>query len=328
MKFTVGHSARIITICISVVLVAFFFLFLFYLVPHITDTNMNEGDTAENRKFHIIVVGKAENESFLQQIYAGAQQVSKKYDAVVEVHVPESRAENASLESLLEYASFTNPDGIIAYIGESDSKIDPPVDVKGKLIPLITVVQYHSDIPQVSFIGTNYSELGRKIAVESRNYLNGRGSLLIINTSVNNNPNYSTLMNSLSNSLEEYSGIRTTVSDLGFSHVASSLEGNVKNEIASNTIDLIVCLTTEDTIRAAQSLSEMNRGGKTGIIGFGEGDMVDMYFNRGIITELLSIDPQKMGETAMSELFEYLRYGYANSYIAADVRVRKAGDRR
>jgi ribose transport system substrate-binding protein len=325
MKFTVDHTARTVAIGISLVMAAVFFFYIFYLVPHVSNKNQNDDGTAENRKYHVLVVGKAENESFLQQMYTGAQQVSKKYDAVVELHVPESRAENASLQTLLEYASFTNPDGIIAYIGESESKLESPVNINGNLIPLITVVQYHPDIPQISFIGTNYSELGRKIAVESNNYLHGKGSLLIINTSSSNNPNYSTLMNSLSNSLEEYKGIRTTISDLGFSQAASSLEGNVKNEIASDAIDLVVCLTTEDTIRAAQSLSDMNRGGKTGIIGFGEGDMVDMYLNRGIITELLSIDPQKIGETAMSELFEYLRYGYANSYITADVRVKKAG---
>jgi ribose transport system substrate-binding protein len=328
MKFTVRHSVRTIAVVLSAVIAAVFFFYIFYLVPRFTDANLNKGSTAENRKFHIIVVGKAENESFLQQMYAGSRRVSKKYDAVVELHVPESRAENMSLQTLLEYASFTNPDGIIAYIGESESKIEPPVDINGNLIPLITVVQYHPDVPQVSFIGTNYSELGRKIAVESNNYLHGRGSLLIINTSSSNNPNYSTLMNSLINSLEEYKGIKTTISDLGFSQAASSLEKNVKNEIASDTIDLIVCLTTEDTIRAAQSLSDMNRGEKTGIIGFGEGDMVDMYLNRGIITELLSINPQKIGETAMNELFEYLRYGYANSYITADVRVQKTGTSR
>jgi hypothetical protein len=325
MKYTVGHSARTVAIGISVVLAAVFFFYIFYLVPRVADTDKNDGPAPENRTFHVLVVGKAENESFLQQLYAGALKVGKKFDAVVELHVPESRAENTSLQTLLEYASFTNPDGIIAYIGDSETKLDSPVNINGRQIPLVTVVQYHPDIPQISFIGTNYSELGQKIAVESSRYLRGKGSLLIINTSSSNNPNYSTLMNSLINSLEQYKNIKSTISDFGFSQASASIEGNVKSEIASDTIDLIVCLTTEDTIRAAQSLSEMNRAGRTGIIGFGEGDMVNMYLNRGIVTELLSIDPQKMGETAMNELFEYLRYGYANSYITADVRVKRAG---
>ena len=327
MKFTLGHSARIISIVISIVMVAVFFFYIFYLVPYVTDTSSAGNDTAENRKYHVLVVGKAENESFLQQIYTGAQQVSKKYDAVVELHVPGSKAENMSLQVLLEYASFTNPDGIIAYIGESETNIKAPVNIDGKLIPLITVVQYHPDIPQVSFIGTNYSELGRKIAVESSTYLKGHGSLAIINTSSSNNPNYSTLMNSLINSLEEYSGIKTTISDFGLSQGATAFERRVENEIGADNIDLVVCLTTEDTIHAAQSLADMNNGRRIGIIGFGEGDIADMYLNRGVITELLSIDSPKIGETSMNELFEFIRYGYANSYINADVRIKKAGSR-
>lgn len=53
--------------------------------------------------------------------------------------------------------------------------------------------------------------------------------------------------------------------------------------------------------------------------------MLDMYLKKNVITELLSIDSQNIGVTAMSELFEYIKYGYANNYINADVRVKKAG---
>ena len=37
-----------------------------------------------------------------------------------------------------------------------------------------------------------------------------------------------------------------------------------------------------------------------------------------------SIDSEKIGRTAINELFEYIKNGYANNYIAADVRVRRS----
>ena len=65
--------------------------------------------------------------------------------------------------------------------------------------------------------------------------------------------------------------------------------------------------------------------GRIGIIGFGDGDVLETYLNKGTVTELLSIDSEKIGRTAIKELFEYIRQGYANNYIAADVKVRRSG---
>ena len=89
----------------------------------------------------------------------------------------------------------------------------------------------------------------------------------------------------------------------------------------------MVCLTTEDTIRIAQLVTEIHKDGKIGIIGFGDGEVLETYLNKGTVTELLSIDSEKIGRTAMTELFEYIRRGYANNYIAADVKVRRSGQK-
>ena len=48
------------------------------------------------------------------------------------------------------------------------------------------------------------------------------------------------------------------------------------------------------------------------------------YLSKGILSELISLDPQKIGEVALKEIFEYKKNGYANSYIAADIKVTKA----
>lgn len=319
MKLKIGHSARIGIVIFSAIIMIVFFVYILFIVPKISNVNSAKLDDVENRKYHVAIVGQSENESFLQQIFIGAKKISEVYDAVVELYVPESAAENMNLQVLLDNASFSNPDGIIVYVGDNE-KIEVPVDMTGKAIPLITVGQYHSDIPQVSFIGTNYSELGKKIATESNSYLNGNGILKIINDNASSNSNYSTLMNSLINSLEEYSNITTIISDDELVAGNSVSKEKKDNEAKAN---LYVCLTEEDTIKIAQLITEKKLN--VGIIGFGENEMLDMYLKKNVITELLSIDSQNIGVTAMSELFEYIKYGYANNYINADVRVRKAG---
>lgn len=324
MKSDSRHLIKYTAFILAVLAVSGFVYYIFYSIPRLTASDSGNTEHAENRSSYVLVIGKSENESFLGEIYKGANRVSRSYDAVAELHVPESQAEDVSLQSLFDYASFTNPSGIIAYIDAPEQKITLPVNAKGLPIPLITVGQYNPELTQISYIGTNYSELGRKIATESNTILGGRGSLSIVNTSSGNSPNYSTLMNSLINSLESYAGIATEISDFTPGQNPLPVEETMKKKLLSGTVDLIVCLTTEDTIRAAQIISDSGNVQKTKLIGFGEGETADMYLDKGIITELLSINPEKIGETAMQELFEYIRYGYANSYITADVRVRKA----
>ena len=60
------------------------------------------------------------------------------------------------------------------------------------------------------------------------------------------------------------------------------------------------------------------------ILGFGTNSTIDVYFEKGLIDELVYVDPGKIGEIAMDELFEFRNTGHANSYIAADVKVRSA----
>jgi len=39
---------------------------------------------------------------------------------------------------------------------------------------------------------------------------------------------------------------------------------------------------------------------------------------------LISQNPEKIGESAIEELFEYRTKGYANSYITADVKISRS----
>ena len=45
---------------------------------------------------------------------------------------------------------------------------------------------------------------------------------------------------------------------------------------------------------------------------------------KNIINELIALDPEKIGESAIREFFEYKEKGYANSYIAADVKITRS----
>ena len=303
-------------LCIS--FVAFFFL------PNLKIGYHNKQTDYEDRTFHVLVIGRSENDSFLQQVYDGSQRLSSSYHAVVELYVPNSLAEDVSMQSLFDYTSFLNVDGVIAYIDQTDVITNVPVRHDGTTIPLITIGHYSPDIAQVSFIGNNYSELGKKIAEETIASLSQNSTAFIISSSNLNNPNYSTLMNSLLYTLNLSKQTHYRLLDQSGGDTELMMDDSFREESLSVTKEpLLICLSAEDTIRAAQTVTELNKAKKIGIIGFGDNETIEHYLEKGIITELISVDPEKIGETAIRELFEYRNNGYANSYITADVQIRK-----
>lgn len=318
------RKPKIAALALSVLTVLLLCLYAFHQLPRISGGGEPLA-TGGDRKYHVLVLGEAADEDALKEIYRGAETESRSYDCVVELDVPSSLAEGQSLQSLLDFASFVDADGVIAYIGEGTGSLSIPATFSGREIPLITVSRYDESIPQVSHIGTNYSELGRMISRESAVYLNGRGRLIIINTAKSNSANYSNLMASVKSGLAYFEDIDVYIADLESSAAITDTSGILARKIRYSDANLLVCLSSEDSIRAAQLVNDLGKAGYIGIIGFGEGSVLDRYLEVGVITELLSIDSQKTGSLALRELFEYIHHGHANNYIAADVKVRKGG---
>ncbi len=324
MHFINSVSKKIVFLILCILTILCFTVILYLSI--LINVKKKDEIKSSQKQYHIIITGTSENESFLKQVYKGAQQVSNNYNAIVELLVPESQAEDTSLQSLLDYTAFVNCDGVIAYINNEESDISPPENTEGKRIPFITVGHYDPLLAQVSFIGTNYSELGNTLAEQIVSCLGTSGTELIINSNTKNDPNYSSLMNTLSNSLSTKSSIYTeTLTNK--SKTGITIEDLLRKKLSehtTNAINLIVCLNEEDTIRSVQTVTNLNKVGKIKILGIGESPEIYQYYNKGIITSMLSLNLVKIGETAMKELFEYKKHGSANSFITADFKIMPA----
>ncbi len=286
-----------------------------FLSPHTRPQNQNEYDPADTCLYHIIITGTYENQSFLSEVYKGASRLAASYKTVVDLHVPKSQADTESLQSLLDYCSFLNADGIIVYLDSADDnpvllrrQDDPP-------IPLITTGQFSPNMQQVSYIGTNNWELGKKIADETQSFLPEGGSVYIISQS--NDSNSNTLISGIQSALGDNQKITTRVIE----KVGPDLAVEGKNNI-------FISLTEDATILSAQTLSEQYDSESYRLIGIGSNEVCQLYLQKDWIAELVSLDPEKIGETAIRELFEYRSKGYANSYITADVKIRRSGAKR
>lgn len=269
---------------------------------------------------HIVIIGSYENEFFLKQVMEGAEGICDDYDAVVEFYVSQSQAEDVLLQSMFDYASFVNADGIIAYISTSSESVKDVYNIEDQEIPIVTTGAFAPQTQQISYIGTSYWELGQVFGEEIVNSLNKEGKAYIICSAPLSNPNFSNFTNSIQAMLLRHPGISFVIVD----QLSEDFLKTIENETEENRI--FACLTDEDTLTFSQYSTEynLNHDGTLSIIGFGSNENCELYLQKGILSELISLDPKKIGENALREIFEYKNNGYANSYIAADIKIEKA----
>lgn len=311
--------SKIRIILFSLLLLASVFLIstFFYLYASLRKST---GDVNTSRNFHVVVLGQAENLSFLQQVFEGANVTALDYNTVVELHVPSSQAEDSNLISLMEYASFVNADGIIAYIDSDSPVFERPERLENEYIPIVTLGTYNPAIPQISFLGTNYSELGRELAYQTIAAVGSEGRVLITGLDGTNNPTYSTLMNSLLLTLRQNASISYEV--LNSESVKNEVEMNILLKDDENPVKAVVCLTEEESIAFARIMTSLKEERDIKLVCYGENETISQYYDKGIISTIVAVDPIKTGSQAMREIFEYRNTGYTNSYINAPLLVR------
>lgn len=300
-------------------------LFLAAQFADFSKASQEAEESGGERQKNILIVGKIDRKSYLEQALLGAQEISQENGAAVTVYTGKSNAEEISTQALFNYASYLGADGIIAFMESGDERLDVPRKTDGEPIPLVTIGNYQPNLPQLSFVGANYSELGKITAREIIEQIGPSGKVILLESGVENDANHSNLMTGLLGALSAHPEI--SVKSLQFERNSSfSKEDFLRQQLASEEdLELIVSLTEQNTILAAQSVRDLNLSGKVKIIGFGDNDDCRADFEKKIVTELISVKTQDIGKRAMTELFEYLQNGYANSFVSAEVEVLKGG---
>lgn len=305
-------SAKKFYILVLVVLSA---ILAVYLLRNLIDIKRMKSPEDDFRSYHVMVVGKYENQLFMQQVFNGAEQYSQRYDSVVELYVPNSVAEDKSLQELFDYSGLLNVDGIIAYVDTDEELQISAVRTDGSQIPVVTTGMYMTTIGQISYIGTSWWEVGKRIGEEAGKVISDDKIVCVIGNNTQNNPIYSSLMNSLQRELKSnHSAEYVEIPELDALFFA-------QNSNSSDNPILIICVTEAETLKAAQFIADLGLKNRTQLIGYGNSEPLMLYLNNGVIKKLVCVDSENIGETAMKQLYEYRTKGYANSYVAADIRV-------
>ena len=323
MKKTV--VLRIVFAALLFISIASFGLYIVLQSQNIATRPGNYGTSSTERKYNILVTGTPGAEAFVRQVYRGAQSTAQKYNCSIELYVPESLNSNINFQKIFDYASYVEPDGLIAFIPEGTTNVTAPLYNDDTNIPLVAVGQYVPELPQISFIGINFSELGRIIGNEIVSFTGGKGNICILYSDIQENQSYSMLMNELLKITDAKKNINIETLRLTADKNTSEFDLFRQKLSGASPYDLVVSLSEENTVLAAQTITEINQTNKSGIIGLSEGAESRAYYEKEIINELIVINSLEIGVRAVQEIFNYKNTGVADRHIIAGIDILKRG---
>lgn len=296
-------------------------LIAFFAVQILGYTHDIDNNESRDYSYHIAMIGSHTDATFMRQVFEGAKSVSEINDAVVELYMPQTSADTSLLQSRLDYASCIGVTGIIAYIDDEKSEITVPVSASGDKIPLITLGNDSLTIDRVSCIGANPYEVGKKLAKTALDLQGVVGNVLVVVNNGQNNSSKNRLLSSMQESLRDYSAVHVTIFETQ-QYGTIGIEDVIRDKIRSMPeTNIIICLSTEDTVRVAQIIVDLNLTGKVQIIGFNEDETTLDYLKKGVVSAIISLSPRECGEKAVNALIDYIRDGYISEFITTDVKV-------
>ncbi len=309
---------------VSVLIILFVLYILAFAIFSIFVINSSGTKTKDSdslRNYHILVIGEYQNRDYMEEMFKGIKSKSANYNVICELKVPKSEAENKNIQELFDYATYVNADGIIAYINNPELVIKQPYRIDGSIIPVVTTGQFAPGVNQTSFIGNSSWELGKIFADETKKMLNFSGNIYILKPKSYNAIVNSNIINSFNSEVKNFVNLNVSILEK-YDDIHKIAEN--KSETKKTDKVAIICLDQDDTINVAQLLTEYYKDNKIMLIGFGNNETCRLYLSKKVITELIYLNPVKIGETALNELFEYRTKGYSNSYVTVATQIIKS----
>lgn len=277
--------------------------------------------TGERYKWHIMMIGKRVDSSFWQDVYSGAREAGEEKSAIVELIGPMSDADGKDLAEYIDYAVATRVNGILAYVSDGGKTVEPLARARENGIPLITLDNDSVHSSRQSFVGVSSYELGKTIGELIGKQLGATGNALVFLEDDVSKFSEQIMFSGIRESLAYFPRLRIGTATLDSGKGAGNDE-NIRQKILNDKdLDVIVTLNVEDTMRAVQTILELNLSDSISVIAFRESPEILEYARKGVISAVIAIDARQMGRQAVEAMLEYLETGNSNDYVITDMHV-------
>lgn len=264
---------------------------------------------------------------FWQNVYKAAKEEGKKQNIFVEL-VGDDLLKNYSVADKFKIALASKADGImVAPAGEDMEPLLMEASKEG--IPVVTLLDDCLKGERESFVGINSADIAslyvdavKEINREMDDDASNEVKKVMILIDAEDQLNSKNLMClSISEALAAQ-GLSVEVKPIDRNN-AFSAEEIIRDTILSarKVPDILICLSTEDTLCAYQAVIDYNKVGDVAIMGYYQSETLMEGIAKGIIDTTLFIDSEQMGRQGVEALNSFREKQQVNAYFTVGVKI-------
>ncbi|MFR5601751.1 MAG: sugar ABC transporter substrate-binding protein [Lachnospiraceae bacterium] len=261
--------------------------------------------------------------SFWEEVYAGAVEAGKEYNAYVE-QTGDGLVNRPSIEDAMNMAIYENVDGILLRPSNED-KIQPLIDkAYDHGIPVITMQKDVPDSKRQGFVGINDYFLGQeygkrvlKIADEDTCLV----TVLFPGSSflpISRNWFRQGLINTVPQDQFQFD-FQLIWDDKGLNNAEDVIHDMMVGD--TRQPDVIICLDDVITQSAYRLIRDRGLSDEIRIIGSYVSDDILDGIRQGYIDSTITVDPEAMGRMSIEALMTYKKYHMVSYYTEVDTRL-------
>ncbi len=306
-----NHKIQILIPLFTVSISLAALIYTYLLIPD----NTKKEETYQQYEYHIAFVSEEPGSSYSKELYQGALEAGKKYNAYVE-QIGEDLNRSLSLEDSMNMAIYENVDGILLRPNESDALEELVEKANSYGIPVITVQKDIPDSKRQGFVGSNDYFLGQEYGKRVMEIADSKTKeiLVLFPEAQFDNTGRSWFSQGLRNAVSikdmQYD-FRIIQDDGGLNNAEELMRGILSKE--GNGPDLILCLD-ETTTRSVSQLIEDSGRNRTRIIGSYVSDDILQSIVNGYIDSTIISDLKEMGRQSVDALMNYKKYHMVSYY--------------
>lgn len=331
-KYTIVTILLIILIVISGLVTLVTMIYFRHRVRE--DMNMISDEGGNPDRYYALVVRDSNNPYWLS-----AYESMKAQGEQTNVYVDKSGnnlSDEYSNYDLMEMAIASKVDGIIFEADDSEESLKLINKAVAAGIPVVTV---RTDAPasaRRSFVGVSFynlgTEYGRLIIEAGKNVIKNKPedmrdtvSVLVLTDGKIQDTSQNVVLAALKETVQKEADDDYEII-IGTAQIDNSgeftAEESVRDLLYSASLpDIIVCLNEVNTESVYQTIVEMNKVGKSVILGYDDSDIIIKAIEREGIYASITVDTQQLGQDCVEALNEYIVYKHVSDYYGVDYKI-------
>lgn len=274
-------------------------------------------------QYHFAMITEEAEDPFWESVYEGALKKGKEQNIYVE-KIGSHLSVQYSLEELMQIAIASKVDGIMIEPSGEKNITEMINKANAAGIPVITVLNDDPVSERKSFVGISSYSQGQAYAQQIQKIAKtGKKKAVVLLHGDSKDTSQNIVYSSICDNVDKE---QITVDSILIPKQDSfSSEEYIRDLIMQkNPPDMIVCMTSVDTLCAYQAVVDYNKVGTIEIIGYYDSDLILNGIEKKIIHSTMAVDAEQMGSYCVDALAEYKKTKRVSDYFSVDINIINA----